>query len=241
MSASDDGWAPRSDVAALVGVSVSALRRWIEAGDVRAERRGAVWFVSIEDAERRAGKAESDELPENADATAQLLQQATAHLRQAHRHNETLQGPAEKLLGMLAQENQRLRERCAQLEQRHLDMLSVYERSMTLEHERKIAEIATMASEQRKQEAFRTLIRYAPVVATMVTSHLGGGAAAAPIREGALVQLVSELSDEQVQAIASSGVLPAHAAALLIEIRKQVNHGKAQDAEQGTVPSPRAS
>ena len=235
MSGSDDGWAPRSDVATLVGVSVSALRRWIDAGDVRAERRGTVWFVSIEDAERRAaGKAESDELPENADATAQLLHQATAHLRQAHRHNETLQGPAEKLLAMLAQENQRLRERCAQLEQRHLDMLGVYERSMTLEHERKLAEIATAASEQRKQEAFRTLIRYAPVVATMVTSHLGGGAAAAPIREGALVQLVSELSDEQVKAIATSGVLPAHAAALLIEIRKQVKNGKAEDAQQAT-------
>jgi hypothetical protein len=37
MAATEDGWAPRSDVAALVGVSVSALCRWIEASD-RAER-----------------------------------------------------------------------------------------------------------------------------------------------------------------------------------------------------------
>jgi len=55
---------------------------------------------------------------------------------------------------MLAEENQRLRARCAQLEQRHLDMLGVYERSMTLEHERKISEIAMNASEQRSRKRF---------------------------------------------------------------------------------------
>src|SRR5205814_6495399 len=111
MAATEDGWAPRSDVAALVGVSVSALRRWIEAGDVRAERRGSVWFVSVEDAERRAGKYESEEPLESADSATQILHQATAHLKQAHRHIETLQGPAERLLAMLAEENQRLRAR----------------------------------------------------------------------------------------------------------------------------------
>jgi DNA-binding transcriptional MerR regulator len=232
MAATEDGWAPRSDVAALVGVSVSALRRWIEAGDVRAERRGSVWFVSVEDAERRAGKYEAEEAPEGGGPAAQLLFQATAHLKQAHRHVETLQGPAEKLLAMLAEENQRLRARCAQLEQRHLDMLGVYERSMTLEHERKLSEIAMNASEQRKQEAFRTLVRYAPVVATMVASHVSGGAAA-PVREGALAQLVAELSDEQVQAIAASGVLPSHAAALLVEVRKQVRDGQKQSTQEG--------
>jgi len=231
MAATEDGWAPRSDVAALVGVSVSALRRWIEAGDVRAERRGSVWFVSVEDAERRAGKYEAEEAPEGGGPTA-LLFQATAHLKQAHRHVETLQGPAEKLLSMLAEENQRLRARCAQLEQRHLDMLGVYERSMTLEHERKLSEIAMNASEQRKQEAFRTLVRYAPVIATMVASHVGGGAAA-PVREGALAQLVAELSEEQVQAIAASGVLPSHAAALLVEVRKQVIDGQKQSTQEG--------
>ena len=233
MAAQEDGWAPRTDVAALVGVSVSALRRWIEAGDVRAERRASVWFVNVEDAEKRAGKSDGDEPPEGGDSSAQLLHQATNHLKQAHRHVETLHAPAERLLGMLAEENQRLRARCAELEQRHLDMLGVYERSMTLEHERKLAEIATHASEQRKQEAFRTLVRYAPVVATMVTSHLGGGAAAAPIREGALVQLISELSDEQIQSIAGSGVLPNHAAALLMEVRKQVKNGNGKDTQEG--------
>src|SRR5947207_2637217 len=63
MAAPEDGWAPRTDVAALVGVSVSALRRWIEAGDVRAERRASVWFVNVEDAEKRAGKSDGDEPP----------------------------------------------------------------------------------------------------------------------------------------------------------------------------------
>ena len=41
MAATEDGWAPRSDVAALVGVSVSALRRWIEAGQ-RIQRDSVV-------------------------------------------------------------------------------------------------------------------------------------------------------------------------------------------------------
>ena len=103
---------------------------------------------------------------------------------------------------------------------------------MTLEHERKLSEIAMNASEQRKQEAFRTLVRYAPVIATMVASHVGGGAAA-PVREGALAQLVAELSDEQVQAIATSGVLPSHAAALLVEVRKQVRDGQKQSTQEG--------
>lgn len=238
MSAPDDGWAPRTDVAALVGVSVSALRRWIDAGEVRAERRGAVWFVNVEDAESRAGKSGGDEPPPEGDSSAQLLHQATAHLKQAHRHLETLHAPAEKLLGMLAEENQRLRARCAELEQRHIQMLGVYERSMTLEHERKLAEIAVHKSEERKQEAFRTLIRYAPVVASMVTSHFGGGGAAAPIREGALAQLIAELSDEQIQAIAASGALPAHAAALLVEVRRQVKNGKQENTQEGVGISP---
>lgn len=233
MSTTDDGWAPRSDVATLVGVSISTLRKWVDAGDVRAERRGSIWYVSVDDAEQRAGKRdeEGDEPPEGADPAAQILHQAAVHLKQAHRHVETLHGPAVRLLGMLADENQRLRERCAQLEQRHIDMLGVYERSMTLEHERKLAEIATHASEERKQEAFRTLIRYAPVVATMVTSHLGGGAASL-LREGALAQLVSELSDEQIQSIGMSGFLPAHAMALLVEVRKQVKNGKGQNTQE---------
>src|SRR5580765_960902 len=164
MSAPDDGWAPRSEVASLVGVSITTLRKWVEAGDVRAERRGSVWYLSVDDAEQRAGKREEsdNEPPEGADPAAQLLHQAGVHLKQAHRHVETLHGPAVKLLGMLADENQRLRDRCAQLEQRHIDMIGVYERSMTVEHERKLAEISMHASEERKQEAFRTLIRYAP-------------------------------------------------------------------------------
>ncbi|HVW28904.1 MAG TPA: hypothetical protein VHC69_26245 [Polyangiaceae bacterium] len=139
---------------------------------------------------------------------------------------------------MLAEENQRLRARCAELEQRHIQMLGVYERSMTLEHERKLAEIAVHKSEERKQEAFRTLIRYAPVVASMVTSHLGGGAAGAPIREGALAQLIAELTDEQIQSIAASGALPAHAAALLVEVRRQVKNGKQENTQEGVGISP---
>lgn len=237
MPVPEDGWAPRTEVAATVGVSVSALRRWIDAGDVRAERRGSVWFVNVEDAETRAGKQENTE-PSPDDPTAQLLHQATLHLKQAHKHVETLHGPAERLLAMLAEENQRLRLRCAELEQRHIDMIGVYERSMTVEHERKLGEIATHASEERKQEAFRTLIRYAPVVATMLTSHLGGGAAAAPIREGMLVQLIAELTDEQIQSIATSGVLPAHAAALLMEVRKQVKNGKEENTQKGVALPP---
>src|SRR5204863_1558380 len=85
----------------------------------------------------------------------QLLHQATLHLKQAHKHVETLHAPAERLLAMLAEENQRLRLRCAELEQRHIDMIGVYERSMTVEHERKLGEIATHASEERKQEVLR--------------------------------------------------------------------------------------
>lgn len=231
MSVQDDGWAPRTEVATLVGVSVSTLRRWIDAGDVRAERRDAVWYANVEDAETRAGKSEASE-PQPDDPTAQLLHQANVHLKQAHKHVETLHGPAERLLAMLAEENQRLRVRCAELEQRHIDMLGVYERSMTLDHERKISEIATHASEERKQEAFRTLIRYAPVVATMVTSHLAGGTTTAPLREGALVQLIAELTDDEVQRIASSGVLPDHATALLMEVRKQVKNGKEQSTQE---------
>src|SRR5258706_81884 len=73
MAATEDGWAPRSDVAALVGVSVSALRRWIEAGDVRAERRGSVRFVSVQDAERRAGKYEAEEATHGGGPAARAL------------------------------------------------------------------------------------------------------------------------------------------------------------------------
>src|SRR5437016_1096576 len=113
MSPPDDGWAPRTEVASLVGVSVSALRRWIEAGDVRAERRWSVWYVNVEDAERRAGKYSDEEPPDGVDGPSLLLHQANVHLKQAHRHVETLQAPAERLLAMLAEENQRLRVRCA--------------------------------------------------------------------------------------------------------------------------------
>ncbi|NIT35491.1 MAG: hypothetical protein GTN49_03150, partial [candidate division Zixibacteria bacterium] len=93
------------------------------------------------------------------------------------------QEPAKVLLSTLAEENQRLRARCAELENKHLEMLAVYEKAQQDEHARKLAELDAIARQRRLDEAFQTLQSYGPLVATMVGAHFLGDSAA-PLQEG---------------------------------------------------------
>lgn len=226
-----DEYAPRPDVASAIGVSIATLRRWIDAGEVRAEQRGRVWYVHFADAEKRnAERGDKDAGAPATDATSVAMANLAAALRQSHAHVATLQAPAKQLLECLAEENQRLRARCAELEQRHLDMLAVYERAQTDEHARKLAELDALSRQKRLDEAFGTLKDFGPLVATMLGAHFFGGDGAAPLQEGALRMALGELTDEQAAGLARG--LPAHLGALILEIRKQIKDGK-QKASNG--------
>lgn len=225
----EPGYLPRSEVANLVGVSVSTVRRWVEAGDVRAEQRGGgTWFVHLDDAEQRravgAGFTPNANANEPVDPQTQLFAQATKHFSQMGRYIDTLHGPAERLLKLLADENERLRDRCKMLEDRHVDNVTLYEKMVSEQHERHLSEMEATASQLRKTEAWKTLLHYAPTVATMVANHAGGAAVAGPIEEGALRQMVSELDSAQLQSIARA--MPPHMGALLVQVHKHTRGGR---------------
>ncbi len=221
----EDAFKPRADVATSLGVSTTTVKRWCDVGDVRAELRGRAWWVHWDDAQKRA----ADEDEKVTDGIAAAMAHMIGALKGTQQHVNSLQEPAKVLLSTLAEENQRLRARCAELENKHLEMLAVYEKAQQDEHARKLAELDAIARQRRLDEAFQTLQSYGPLVATMVGAHFLGDSAA-PLQEGALREMLAEMDDEKAAALAST--LAPEKAATLLEIRKQVRDGK-QKAKQG--------
>lgn len=193
-----------ADAVKLVGVTRGTLQRWITLGKVRAQRPGAgqAWQVWLEDVYEVFNGSVSDrndeDLEDELGANATVYGQVVRALQQAHRHVEQLIAPAKTFLEGVAAENQRLRERNAQLEDKLLASADKYEQAMTLEHQRRQDEERERRSAMREQQVWEMVLKWGPTVATGMAGHFGLG----NVQEALLTTLVQQMPQEQFIAFA---------------------------------------
>lgn len=197
-----EGWLTGAEVTAI-GVTPRSLSRWIESGIVqRAKDSAGQWRFKPEDIEAQKSRvlAPTGSRDEVLESFRALLHMTLGHLErswsQAH-------DPGQKLLDLLAKENDRLAKRCEKLEDRHLQFLELFESLMTRQHERELAVKVTDQREARKDKAFTKLTDALPTFFQQVLSGLGAK------------RLVESIGDDQLAVLMLADFLTAEQKALL--------------------------
>lgn len=119
---------------------------------------------------------------------------AAALLGQAYSHNEMLVklhlDMTRQLLQHQTDENQKLRDRCAQLEQTQIDLIQAREDMLNDQHARDLATKELQDSSERKDKALAWLIELAP---TILQTHM-----ASKMQSGA-VRFLQSITVEQIE------------------------------------------
>jgi hypothetical protein len=131
--------------------------------------------------------------------TKPLLDTLNESLRIAQDHAKSLLGsvtaPAKALLDMYMSECQRLRERCSQLEDKHLAQVQAYERLLSEANERELAAATQRAAQERAAQATKLFFEMAPELLNQLMS-------------GSKVnRLISGLTNDQIEVLRRSDLL----------------------------------
>jgi hypothetical protein len=172
-----DEWATKTVAAAAAGVTGTTIRRWYDQSDIRGEKRAGVWHYAMADVMAMAHRDakdndDDDDDPAKADSPTRVLAALVPSVRQTQKHVENLLAPNRLTLQILQEENERLRRRNGELEDRLVNMLDVHEKALTLEHERRMAREAFDLEQSRKGKAFETAMAYIPHITSMVSHKL---------------------------------------------------------------------
>ncbi len=185
----------------------------LETGETASEYR-----LTLGD--KDVGAAYDTELPNSEGIIKQLLR------FNSNLHREARSAFKESQAALI-QENERLRARCSNLEDRHQQVITLQEELMTLHHERELNVLRASKAEQRKDHALAQLTTFAPVVLHKLSGHLHGQpqpqqepSQADPTRQPPantavstpsppntldpmIATLANSLSDDQIRALAS--------------------------------------
>jgi hypothetical protein len=231
-----DEWATKTVAAAAAGVTGTTIRRWYDQSDIRGEKRAGVWHYAMADVMAMAHRDakdndDDDDDPAKADSPTRVLAALVPSVRQTQKHVENLLAPNRLTLQILQEENERLRRRNGELEDRLVNMLDVHEKALTLEHERRMAREAFDLEQSRKGKAFETAMAYIPHITSMVSHKLLPGSTST--QETILAGMVENITDEQIEAMRKANVLEAPQLTLLMELREQLRKAaKARELEK---------
>jgi hypothetical protein len=159
---------------------------------VNPEDNETVSEFRITSGDQDVGAAHDSELP-NAEGIIKQILRFNSNL-----HRETRMG-FDVTQRAIINENTRLRERCEQLEERHMQVMALQEELLSTRHERELMAVQAMRAEGRKDKALSQVATLAPVVARRVLGVGQDPAAVDPL----IAQLGGSLTDAQIQSLMS--------------------------------------
>jgi hypothetical protein len=237
------GWLTRHDVAQLLEISLMSVRRRQETGELTGELVRGQWLFAPAEVDALAETIELDKEPTQSptepvslggEARA-LFSAAVALSRQAEAHNERLlsliEAPASRLLEQTTGEAANLRERIAELEQKHTALLEASQRSLDRAHERQLREQEEQARLAMKVEALATLKQLAPILIGRVMGHLGDPKGATHVMSQGLL---SSLTEEQLLQLFRSGIVSDAQGAMLASIVRSLAAERAKEPRDAT-------
>lgn len=122
-------------------------------------------------------------------------------------------GASSSMFGFLERQNERLQQRIEELEKKNSEVLNMYERLMSLQHEREMASIKFTKDEDRKDDLISTLKTIGPGVVNRISgSEIFPGA-----KDPAIIEIqafMSTLTPDQLPKLASV-LKPEQSAALM--------------------------
>lgn len=193
-------------------------------GLVNPEDNETVSEFRITSGDQDVGAAHDSELPNAEGIIKQVLRFNSNLHREARMGFSTTQRA-------LIDENERLRERCGQLEERHMQVMTLQEELLSTRHEREVMAVQAMRAEGRKDKALSHVATLAPVVARRMLGVGQDPAAVDPL----IAQLGGSLTDAQIQALMSILSPTQQAAAYELFIKQ-----RAQQKNEAAAPEPEA-
>lgn len=201
-------WISATEAERLLGVSRRTVARLASGGVVERKREeGGPWLYSRSDCERYLDTKDNDTGPE------QLLSQAYQALN-------VFIAPAKEFSRMLQEENKLLRERCAQLEARHDELIRAREELLDRKVDRDLAVQHMTQVEDRKERAFKLIETN---VGPKLLAAVGGKSAAAG-------KLLDSLTEDQLTLLMNTDLISDDQKALL----KKVLEAKGAKFEETT-------
>jgi hypothetical protein len=216
-------WPTRHQAATRLGVHVRTIDRMVASGELHP--------VFVQGVKRfEPGELESCNSEADAD-TAPILQTLNDSLRIAQDHAKSLLGsvtaPSKALLEMYMSECQRLRERCSQLEDKHLQQVQAYERLLSEANERELAAATQRAAAARADQATKLFFDMAPellnqILAGSKVSRLVSGLTNDQMAVLRQADLLSEEQITQIENLRAAGIARERRAAPVIEPEPEV-------------------
>lgn len=171
------------------GIGKATLIRMAQGKQVEAVMVDGVWRFNPDDLAAAAEQSEEDAARQR---VHKLLEQAQAHIQVLTRQ---MTEPVDRMMKLLLQENAALRERINTLEQRHLDMLDAYEKSVSLEHERALERELETRKAKRIDESLEQFWNYVPRFGSQL------------IGRRKVQSVIDELTDEQLEILVQMEII----------------------------------
>jgi hypothetical protein len=159
---------------------------------VNPEDNETVSEFRITSGDQDVGAAHDSELP-NAEGIIKQILRFNSNL-----HREARMG-FDVTQRAIINENERLRERCGQLEERHMQVMALQEELLSTRHEREVMTVKAMRAEGRKDKALAQVATLAPVVARRFLNS--GQAGEEATTDPLIAQLGGSLTDTQIQSL----------------------------------------
>lgn len=125
-----------------------------------------------------------------------------------------------KTMGSMQEENTRLRARASELEGKSWEMWQLIREAHDTRHAREIEELDSANARRMKEQAFEQVMKYLPVVATLISGKVAPGNPV--VKEAALTDVVDRMSPEQLSALAQSGVLDQVAVNTILTVKERL-------------------
>jgi len=263
---SSDEWVTKGVAGRKLGVTGTTIRNWASKGEVRAKLENGAWLHHLGDCATRARSGPSD-LGDGSEQN-KIVGQAASLIALNQRHMQQMMEPDRVSLKVLERQIERLTAdldkrdaEIARLQEKLLDQLETRERMISQDHVRTIELDELKVRREREQEeheksqqrerddyersqrlkdeSFDVLRNLAPIVLSQVAERFAPGAL--NIQEGFLTRLVAELTREQVQELANSGIFPQEQVAMILEFWEQINRAREEAGASETEPAPDAT
>lgn len=218
---------------AACGYSRGSVLRWIKDGSVRGESKEGRQQVWLADVLERAGTADQEGDSEYAETHSKAYQELVRALSLANKHNAELMAPFRQIVEVVIEENKSLRQQVKDGDAQLHEMHKRHEAVLSAEHERRQTERREEREQKRRDEAFQTFGQYLPAIMAGVGGHFG----VSPVQESALVATLAQMTDDQFQSLAQSGMVPPAMLAVIERVRATTKK-KSNGTHQGSNPPP---